>query len=107
MPPPPTSRRAYRKGSSQMASKGWLTRFDELIVLDDGTKLSTLREAVQHLSKTVPKAEQNHEAVLNAADHLTRSAEQGYPLFFARAATLQAIHRNRERVFNPDRKDHH
>jgi hypothetical protein len=41
--------------------------------------------------------------VLTAADHLTRSAEQGYPLFFARAATLQAIQRNWERVFNPDR----
>ena len=29
--------------------------------------------------------------MLVAADHLTRSAEQGYPMFFARAATLQAI----------------
>jgi len=38
-------------------------------------------------------------------DHLTRSAEQGYPLFFARAATLQAIHRNKERVFT-NRKEH-
>jgi hypothetical protein len=42
--------------------------------------------------------------VLTAADHLTRSAEQGYPLFFARAATLQAIHRNKARVFDPNRK---
>src|SRR5215471_13846923 len=90
-----------------MASKGWSTRFDEPIVLDDGTTLSTLREAIQYLARTVPKAEQNHEKVLSAADHLTRSAEQGYPLFFARAATLQATHRNTKRVFNPDRKDHH
>jgi hypothetical protein len=90
-----------------MASKGWLARFDEPIVLDDGTTLSTLRDAIHYLARTVPKAEQDHEKVLSAADHLTRSAEQGYPLFFARAATLQAIHRNRERVFNPDRKDHH
>jgi hypothetical protein len=28
-------------------------------------------------------------------------------MFFAQAATLQAIYRNRDRVFNPDRKDHH
>jgi hypothetical protein len=28
-------------------------------------------------------------------------------MFFARAATLQAIYRNRKRVFNPDCKDHH
>src|SRR5689334_12238481 len=101
-----TSRRACRGGSRTMASKGWSTPFTEPILLDDGTTLITLRDAVQYLAKTVPKKEQNDEKVLNAADHLTRSAEQGYPLFFARAATLQAIHRNRERVFNPDRKEH-
>ena len=65
---------------------GWLTRFDEPIVLDDGTRLTTLRDAIQYLAKTVPKAEQNHEKLLNASDHLTRSAEHGYPLYFARAA---------------------
>jgi hypothetical protein len=86
---------------------GWCRRFDDPIVLPDGKKLVTLRDAVQYLAKTVPKAEQSHEAVLVAADHLTRSAEQGYPMVFARMATLQAIHRNDERVFNPDRKDHH
>lgn len=90
-----------------MASKGWSTPFADPIVLDDGTTVATLRDAVQYLAKTVPKAEQSHETVLNAADHLTRSAEQGYPLYFARAATLQAIYRNKERVFNPDRKDQH
>jgi hypothetical protein len=88
-------------------SKGWLTRVDELIVLDDGTALWTLRDAVHYLAKTVPKAERGHEKVLTAADHLTKAAEQGYPVFFARAATLQAIHRNKVRVFNPDRKEHH
>jgi hypothetical protein len=84
--------------------QGWSKRFDEPIVLDDGT---TLRNAVECLAKTVPKAEHNHPSVLTASDHLTRSAEQNYPMFFARTATLQAIHRNVERVFNPDRKDHH
>jgi hypothetical protein len=81
-------------------------RFDEPIELPDGTKLTTLQQAVAYLAKTVPKAEQNDEKVLVAADHLTRSAEQNYPMFFARAATLRAIHRNDERVFT-DRKDHH
>ena len=76
-----------------------------LHVLDDGTTLTTLREAVEYLAKTVPKAEHHHPSVLAASDHITRSAEQDYPMFFARAATLQAIHRHRERVFNPDRKD--
>jgi hypothetical protein len=90
-----------------MANKGWAKRFDELIVLDDGTTLSTLRQAIEYLAKTVPKEEHNHPSVLTAADHLTRSAEQDHPMFFARAATLQAIHRHRERIFDPDRKDHH
>jgi hypothetical protein len=90
-----------------MANKGWSKTFDEPIVLDDGTTLTTLQQAVAYLAKTVPKAERDHETVLIAADHLTRSAEQDYPMFFARTATLQAIHRNKERVFNPDRKDHH
>ena len=45
--------------------------------------------------------------MLIAADHLTRSAEQNYPMYFARAATLRAINRNVEQVFNPDRKDTH
>lgn len=67
----------------------------------------TLRDVVHYLAKTVPKAERDHEKVLTAADHLTKAAEQGYPVFFARAATLQAIHRNKGRVFNPDRKEHH
>ena len=76
-------------------------------MLEDGTTLMKLRDAIQYLARTVPKAELNQEMVLIAAGHLTRSAEQGYPLFFARAATLRAIHRNGERVFNPDRKDPH
>lgn len=64
----------------------WSRRFDEPIVLDDGTTLATLRETVEYLAKTVPKAEHNHPAVLNASDHLTRSAEQNYPMVFARMA---------------------
>src|SRR4051794_38152014 len=76
------SRPACLKASSLMTGKGWLTRFDEPIVLDDGTKLSTLRDAIHYLAKTVPRAERYHETVLTAADHLTRSAEQGYSLFF-------------------------
>jgi hypothetical protein len=86
---------------------GWRKKFDDPIVLPDGKKLVTLRDAVHHLAATVPNRERDHPAVLNAADHLTGAAEQGYPLFFARAATLQAIHRSKGRVFNPDRKEHH
>jgi hypothetical protein len=42
----------------------WSKRFDEPIELPDGTKLTTLQQAVAYLAKTVPKAEQNDEKVL-------------------------------------------
>jgi hypothetical protein len=86
----------------------WSKRFDEPIVLEEGTTLRTLQDAVQYLAKTVPKVEMNHSEVLTAAQMLTNAAEREIAwMFFARAATLRAIHRNDERVFNPDRKDHH
>jgi hypothetical protein len=102
-----TTRRGCPKALNPMARDGWSKRFDDPIVLDDGTTLRTLRDAIQYLADTVPKAEQKHEKVAIAADHLIRSAEQNYPMYFEGAATLQAIYRNKERVFNPDRKDHH
>ena len=83
----------------------WSKRFDEPIVLERRHHMRTLREAIAYLVKTVPPSERKHEKVLVAADHLTRSAEQTHPMYFARAATLRAIHRNDEIVFDPDRKD--
>ena len=85
----------------------WSRRFDGPIELPDGRKLKTLAEAIAYLAETVPKAERKHPTVVIAADHLTRAAEQNYSMSFARMATLQAIHRHRPRVFNPDRKEHH
>ena len=38
----------------------WLKRFDEPIVLEDGTTLRTLRNAIQHVAKT-----QKHDKVTN------------------------------------------
>jgi hypothetical protein len=35
----------------------WDQRFAEPIVLDDGSKLLTLREAIAHLGKIIPKSE--------------------------------------------------
>jgi hypothetical protein len=57
--------------------------------------------------KAIPNAERGMPEVLTAAEMLTNAAErEGAWVFFARAATLQAIHRNEVRVFNPNRKDH-
>ena len=87
----------------------WDRKFDDPIVLPGATKLLTLRQALNHLVKTVPKAERNMPQVLNAAKELTTAAERADAawMFFARAATLQAIHRHEVKVFNPDRKDPH
>jgi hypothetical protein len=38
---------------------------------------------------------------------ITSAAERGGPIEFARIATLRAINRNVERIFDPSRKDHH
>jgi hypothetical protein len=83
----------------------WDERFAEPIVLDDGTNLATLREAIAHLAKIIPKADCNLPEVLTASDIITKAAEQVGPVEFARVATLQAINRHVERVFDLSRKD--
>jgi hypothetical protein len=91
-----------------MANKGWSRRFDDPIALPDGGELTTLREAVAYLAKTVPTAEQAMPEVLAAAEILTHAAEREIAwMFLARIAVLRALNRNVERVFNPDRKDPH
>jgi hypothetical protein len=73
----------------------WDDRFAEPIVLEDGTKLASLRQAIAHLAKFIPKAERNLPEVLTASNMMTKAAEQGGPVEFARIATLQAINRVR------------
>ena len=59
-----------------MAQKGWSRRFDDPIALPDGTELTTLRQAIAYLAKTVPKSEQSRPEVLAAAEILTRAADR-------------------------------
>jgi hypothetical protein len=91
-----------------MATDGWQRKFEMLTITPEGRELRTLRDAIKHLAETIPEKERDMPQVMMAAEMLTRAAE-GSPawLFFARAATLQALHRHAELVFNPDRKDHH
>ena len=77
-----------------MALMSWDRRFAEPIVLPDGTKLATLREAIAHLVETVPSSERKMPVVLAAAEILTGAAENDSPLEFARIATLRAINRH-------------
>jgi hypothetical protein len=85
----------------------WTSRFDDLIELPDGSTLKTLRDAIQYLGKTIPKAERDHPAVLTAATILTPAAEGRLPMMMAHIATMKAIHRHEERVFNTERKEKH
>jgi hypothetical protein len=73
----------------------WDDRFAEPIVLEDGTRLASLRQAIAHLAKFVPNAERNLPEVLTASNIMTKAAEQAGPVEFARVATLQAINRVR------------
>jgi hypothetical protein len=85
----------------------WSIRFAEPIVLEDGSKLATLRDAIRCLAQIIPKPEGDMLEVLTASDLLTQAAERDGPVEFARIATLQAINRHVERVFDPSRKDTH
>jgi hypothetical protein len=82
----------------------WSLRFAEPIVLADGVKLATLRQARAHLVKTVPADERGSPAVLTATEMLTNAAEHRGPVEFAPIATLQALNRHAVLVFNSDRK---
>jgi hypothetical protein len=92
-----------------MAEKAWQRKFEDPIILPDGIRLNTLREAIAYLVKAVPASESDMPAVTTAAEMLTNAAEKSDVawMMFARMATLQVIHRNEVRVFNPDRKDAH
>jgi hypothetical protein len=46
----------------------WDSRFAEPIVLADGARLTTLRDAVAHLGKTVPKSDRDAPSVTTAAE---------------------------------------
>ena len=56
---------------------GWSRPFDDAIVLGDGTRLYNLQQAVVHIAKTVPEAEQGHPTVQAAATMLTYAAVRG------------------------------
>jgi hypothetical protein len=85
----------------------WSLRFAEPIVLEDGVKLATLREAIAHLGKAIPESDHDMPAILTAAEMLTNAAEHDGPIVFARIATLQALSRHVVRVFHSDHKGTH
>ena len=67
----------------------WDQRFAEPILLPDGAKLATLRDAVAHLGKPVSKGERDLPVVLTAAELWKNAAEHGGPIEFARNGRRQ------------------
>ncbi|KRR03197.1 hypothetical protein CP49_04490 [Bradyrhizobium valentinum] len=59
-----------------------------------GRRLVTLRNAIKHLSKTVPKSEHDHPKVQHAAASLAGAAEGRDFVMHARIAVIQALERN-------------
>jgi hypothetical protein len=59
-------------------------------VLPDGVKLASLREAIAHLVKTVPKAERRMSAVLTAAE-LAEYASLFRPTALLREADISRL----------------
>ena len=84
----------------------WAQRFFDPIMLPGQKPLATLRDAGQYITK-LPKPEHDAEEWQAAMEALILVATSGGPTMFARIGVLRALNRKVERVFNPDRKDHH
>jgi hypothetical protein len=85
---------------------GWKRQFDDPIPLPDGRQLVTLEDAGACITD-LPKADQQLDEWQTAAEALLVVVNQNGPTMFARIGMRLALYPRGERVFNPDRKDHH
>ena len=87
--------------------RGWKRKFEDPIPLPRGRQFVTLEDAARYIQK-LPKAEQQIEEWQTAVEALILVAESnGGPTMLALIGVMRALNRHVERVFNPDRKDHH
>ena len=89
-----------------MAKKNWTRPFEDPIVLPDGRKLLTLKNAADYIMK-LPKAEQKQEKWQTAVKVLIMAAKGRGPTMHARIGVLQALNRDVERVFKTGEKATH
>jgi hypothetical protein len=89
-----------------VADRGWKRRFEESIPLPRGRSLITLEDAGRYITR-LPKAEHEAPEWLAAMEALILVAEHDGPTMMARIGIMRALNRHIERVFNPDRKEHH
>ena len=86
--------------------RSWKRRFDDPIPLPRGRRLVTLEDAGNYITR-LPKAEHEAQEWQAAMEALILVATSGGLTMFARIGIMRALNRRVERVFNPDRKDHH
>jgi hypothetical protein len=84
----------------------WQRPFNDPIPLPRGRQLVTLKDAGTYITK-LPKAEHEAAEWQAAMEALILVATHGGPTMFARIGVMRALNRHVQRVFNPDRKDHH
>ena len=87
-------------------AEGWFRNFEEPIPLPHGRTLRTparLRRLHYQASQGRP-CNTEWQAAMQAPMLV---AEHNGPTMFARIGVMKALNRHVERVFNPDRKDHH
>ncbi len=83
----------------------WSTPFYEPIILPDGRKLVTLKDAATYITN-LPKKESALPQWQTAIEVLLLSSRGGDAMM-ARIGVLKALHRNAVREFKTDRKETH
>ena len=83
----------------------WSPPFEDPIVLSDGRKLLTLKDAADYITK-LPKKESDLTQWQVAIEALMLCSRAGDPML-ARIAFMKALNRNVVRAFDPDAKKHH
>ena len=86
-----------------ISDRGWSREFDDPIVLPEGEKLRTLRDAATYVTG-LPKKEAALPEWQAAIEALTLVADRGGP---TRIGVMRALNRDAERVFDPTRKEKH
>ena len=76
------------------------------MLLPNGRKLVTLRDAADHIT-ALPRAEAELPEWQAAIEALILVADLDGPTMFARIGVMKALNRRQVREFNPTRKDTH
>ena len=88
-----------------MADQGWQCKFENPILLPNGRRLHTLREAADYIT-TLSEEESDLAHWQIAIEALKLVARSG-PTMLARIAFMKALNHNVVLRFNPDASKHH